>query len=141
MAILDSLPGVSVAIWSNGSKLTEYDDLDDEVKPSWRHKTTSKYVESESDAEFFFNLQVGYPYEHDCDDLGFFIYIDGCEESDGHLCGRNELDEDGEWETDVRGIEIWDAEGPKVKKFRFSNLNKSKYSSYWNGKETKFCSG
>jgi hypothetical protein len=128
MAILDSLLGVEVEIWSDGSKLTEYDDLGDKVRQSWKHKTVSKYIESESDAEFFFRLKVGKPYEHDCDELGFSIILDGCEENvDSHLCSPENL-EDGEWEYDVHGVETYDAEGAKLKRFKFSKLRTSWYS-------------
>lgn len=128
MAVLDSLPGVEVTIWSEGSKLKEYDDDGDQVRQSWKHKTVSKYIESETDAAFYFKLQVGKPYEHDCDELGFAIILDGCEENiDSHLCCSDDLDDDGEWELDVHGVETHDAEGAKIKRFRFAKLHKSRY--------------
>jgi hypothetical protein len=129
MAILESLLGVEVTIWSNGSQLAEYDDHDDEVIQKWKHKTVSKYIESKSDAEFFFKLKVGKPYEHDCDELGFAIILDGCEENvDRHLCSPDSLEDNDEWEFDVHGVETHDAEGAKLKKFRFSKLHTSMYS-------------
>jgi hypothetical protein len=127
MAILHSLPGVEVTVWSKESRLEECHDFEDEVKPSLEHKTVSKYIQSETDAEFYFVLKVGEPYEHDCDELGFFIILDGCEvDVDGHLCSPGELAEEYEWEREVRGMEMQDAEGARVKKFRFSKVHKSK---------------
>lgn len=127
MAIIESLLGVEVTIWSNGSKLAEYDDHEDEVRPKWKHKTVSKYIECDTDVEFFFKLKVGEPYEHDCDELGFSIVLDGCEENvDSHLCSPGDLEEDDEWEYDVHGVEIHDAEGAKLKRFRFSKLYTSR---------------
>ena len=87
-----------------------------------------RYIESETNAEFFFKLKVGKPYEHDCDELGFAIILDGCEENiDSHLCSPENLKEDDEWEFDVHGVETYDVEGAKLKKFRFSKLHTSRY--------------
>lgn len=128
MAIIDSLLGVEVSVWSDGAKLPEYDGQDDEVRQSWRHKTVSRYIESETDAEFFFKLKVGKPYKHDCDELGFAIILDGCEENvDSILCSPDNLEEDDEWEFDVHGVETYDVEGAKLKKFKFSKLHISRY--------------
>lgn len=127
MAILDSLEGVEVCVWSRGSKLTEYHDDEDEVRRSWSHKTMSNYIESVTDAEFFIRLKVGQSYEHDCDELGFSIIMDGCEEDiDKILCGRDDLVDD-DWEYDAHGVENHDAEGAKLQRFRFSKLLTSKY--------------
>jgi hypothetical protein len=128
MAILDSLLGVEVTIWSNGSRLEEYDDDEDEVRQKWKHKTVSKYIESKTNAEFFFRLQARRPYEHDCDELGFAIILDGCEENvDSHLCSPENLKDDEEWKCDVHGDETYDPEGAKLKKFKFSKLHTSWY--------------
>lgn len=131
MAILESLVGVEVTIWCDGSQLVEYDDDEDEVRQRWKHKTVSKYVESKTDAEFFFRLTVSKPYEHDCDELGFAIILDGCEENiDSHLCSPDSLEDDDEWEYDVHGVETHDAEGAKLKRFKFSKLHTSRYPTF-----------
>jgi hypothetical protein len=132
MAILDSLQGVEVTVWSEGSKLTEYPDDDDEVKRSWKHKTVSNYIESITGAEFFFRLRVGEPYEHDCDELGFSIILDGSEENiDSILCSPDDLEGGSRWEFDVHGVETYDAEGAKLKRFKFSKLRTSKYPFFF----------
>jgi hypothetical protein len=126
MAVLDSLPGIEVTICNDGAPLSEYPDLEDDSVPDRKHRVVTNYIQSSAGVPFSFTLKVGPPYEHDCDYLGFFITLDGETDEVGHLCGRDQLEENPEWEEEVRGNEIVDADGiAKLKKFKFTELTLS----------------
>jgi hypothetical protein len=123
MAILASVPGIEVAIWCNGTQLQEYlDESGDGVEPAVEHRTTTKYVESTANAEFSVKFTVTPPFEFGRKDLGFFITLDGETDNVGNLCSQLDLDENGEWNFDVRGLETVYKEGAIERAFKFAKL-------------------
>ena len=122
MAILESVPGVEVTIWCNGTELYEYPDTEEAVDPTIEDKVVTKYVQSTADAEFSLKLVVTSSYKLGRNDLGFFISLDGESDEAGILCGPQDLDKEGEWELDVRGWETVDRDDAKFRRFKFGKL-------------------
>lgn len=125
MAILETVPGVEVTTWCNGTELYEYPDTEEAVDPTVEHKVATKYVQSTADAEFSLKLVVTPSFKLGRNDLGFFITLDGESDEAGILCGPQDLDEEGKWELDVRGWETVDRDGAKFRRFKFGKLLKS----------------
>ena len=123
MAILASVPGIEVTIWCNGSQLQEYpDDGGEGIEPTVEHKTITKYVESTADAEFSIRFTIMPPFELGRKYLGFFITLDGETDNVGNLCSQLDLDENGEWNFEVQGLESLNEECAIERAFKFGKL-------------------
>jgi hypothetical protein len=83
MAVLDTLPGVTVSINVDGQPLPEYKDdteeetLDGPVAEYQTARTVCKYVEAISDKEFCIKMTLDAPFRMDCPSLEFACSIDG----------------------------------------------------------------
>ena len=79
MAILEYVPGIKIAIQVGGVDCVEYDDPDPEDEEAPSCPTSTKYIESITDAEFAIHYVVGSKYFWGYKDhtLTFYIYIDG----------------------------------------------------------------
>jgi hypothetical protein len=83
MAVLDTLPGLTVSIHVDGEPLPEYEDdteeetPDDPVAQYQVARTLCKYVEAISDKEFCIEMSLDPPYRMDCPALVFPCWIDG----------------------------------------------------------------
>lgn len=131
MAILTSLPGITVSVLTADSPapLIEYrcDEDDPSIPAHLRHKTTTNYIQSAPGKEFSFKLNVGPPYLHDCPILAFLFVINGKDEGPYQLCSQDHLDDDDCWEGVVPGWEINIGGGRrKLFRFRFGELKTSR---------------
>jgi len=125
MAILSSLPGVSVTIHTEKGQLTEYPDDEPEhvegLKVS-QDRVVSSYVEGESGALFWFQLQV----DKSCDKYSshplFFLFeVNGERLRTGGHCYPQKIP--GQlWMTEKRGIPLNTDAGPMLKRFKFITL-------------------
>jgi hypothetical protein len=130
MAVVRSLPGVKISVYSGGQKLKEY-----RVKkgPPRSHvnkgKSVSRLIEAATDAEFSFRVHVSNPYQLDCPTLLFSVYVDGMSVG-GVLCGEYELIH-GSWTKHVEGVKQPTEKRNVVglRKFTFSELVTGKHHS------------
>jgi hypothetical protein len=132
MAILEDFPSIEATVRVGGEALAEYDD-DEEYEPQGddvpqyrRAEVVSKYIESETGAEFTINVSLGEPYEMDCPSLGFHILVDGV--STKHCVLRN-LDYSPRtgFEKEFKGSTIRDVVEmtKRTQNFTFANLETS----------------
>jgi hypothetical protein len=83
MAVLDTLPGLSVSIHVDGEPLPEYEDEAEEEIPDGpvavfqAARTVCKYVEATSEKEFCIKMSLNAPYRMDCPSVKFRCFIDG----------------------------------------------------------------
>jgi hypothetical protein len=79
MAILDTVPGIEVAVCIDKRPLREFEDDDFQaggITADLASKTVSKYVQSDK-KEFAIKLKVQPAFNFDFPTLGFQVYIDG----------------------------------------------------------------
>jgi hypothetical protein len=83
MAVLDTLPGLTVSIHVDDEPLPAYEDdtkeetPDDPVAQYQVARTLCKYVEAKSDKEFCIEMFLDPPYIMHCPALVFVCWIDG----------------------------------------------------------------
>lgn len=130
MAVVQSLPGVKISVYSGGQKLKEY-----RIKkgPPRSHvdksKSVSRLIKAATGAEFSFRVHVSNPYQLDCPTLLFNMYVDGISVG-GVLCGEYELIH-GSWIKHVEGVKQPTEKRNVVglRKFTFSGLATDKHHS------------
>lgn len=101
MAVLDSLPGLTVSVCVDGQALNEFEDDEAVVssKPGvigeyQAARTVTKYIEAMSDKEFTVKILLDTGYRMDCGSLGLPISVDGIWANEPLMSKSN---------TDVRG--------------------------------------
>jgi hypothetical protein len=83
MAVLESLPGLTVSIHVDGQPLPEYEDHTEEETPDGpvaeyqAARTVCRYVEALSDKDFCIKTSLDAPYIMDCPSLMFPCWVDG----------------------------------------------------------------
>ncbi|KAF2100644.1 hypothetical protein NA57DRAFT_74245 [Rhizodiscina lignyota] len=123
MAILPSIPELTVEIWSNGSKLIGYDNDNDEVNPN----TITKYVEAKSGENFELRWIIGKDFPHKSTGLTSRIYLDG-DHATSVLLGPSHL-QNG-YKLTVEGVNCRSEDGScSSKKFLFADISFSEEST------------
>ena len=91
MAIISEVEGLNVQVLVNGQPLVEYDD-DEEVgdENNGIQKTTTKYIEAISDAEFTIRYTFDKTFVHKGNDIDVEVYMDG-QYMEGHIRRSPEL--------------------------------------------------
>lgn len=126
MAVVKTLPGVKITVWSDGKQLKEYRSktgpLGDPI-----NKTVSRFIEATTDKEFSFKIHVSDSYQLDGPNLLFDLYVDGVSVG-GVLCGEYELIH-GSWTKEVEGVKQPTEKRNVVglRKFVFSELFTGKH--------------
>lgn len=127
MAVVKTLPGVKITIWSDGQQLKEYKG---KARPPGGpvDKTVSRFIKATTDKEFSFKIRVSESYRLDGPNLLFHLYVDGVSVG-GVLCGEYELIH-GSWGKEVEGVKQPTEKRNVVglRKFRFSELVIGKHS-------------
>jgi hypothetical protein len=72
MAVIDEVPGIEVGIVVNGQHLQEHQDRDAEISP----KTTERYVEAQSGAEYEIHYSFKEPFPGDRT-VSMIVTVDG----------------------------------------------------------------
>jgi hypothetical protein len=101
MAVVKSLPGVKITIWSDDRQLTEY-RCKTELPGDTADSFVSRFIEATTEAEFYFKIYVSENYQLDSPNLLFDIYVDG-KSVGGVVCGEYELIT-GKWTKKVEGV-------------------------------------
>jgi hypothetical protein len=128
MAVVKSLPGVKISVYSSGQKLKEY-----RIKKGSpgshvdKGKSVSRLIKAATDAEFSFRVHVSNSYQLACPTLLFSLYVDGMSVG-GVLCGEYELIH-GSWTKHVEGVKQPTEKRNVVglRKFTFSELATGKH--------------
>ncbi|OBT63950.1 hypothetical protein VE03_05969 [Pseudogymnoascus sp. 23342-1-I1] len=127
MAVIDTLPGVTISISINGQPVEEYVDVDvgEEVDGPQAPKTVVKYIEAMSDAEFAIQTSI-FPafraHRQTINDIAFQVNVDG-----EWVAGRCWQDAFGDlypsWDGKIEGFSSKDATGrPTVNPFKFAEV-------------------
>lgn len=101
MAVVKTLPGVKITIWSGGQKLKEYKSKTG-LPGGPTNQTVSRFIEATTDKEFSFNIRVSKSYQLDDPNLLFNLHVDGLSVG-GVLCSEYELIH-GSWTKEVEGV-------------------------------------
>ncbi|KAI1347775.1 hypothetical protein F5Y01DRAFT_318414 [Xylaria sp. FL0043] len=99
MAVLQDLPGVEVAIYTNGSKTPEYDSLSKADKASRSPNTAVKYTECKDNDPFSIHIKVDQKYAFKGYFLNFAAVIDGTW-ANAECCSVEDVKERA-WEQEI----------------------------------------
>jgi hypothetical protein len=136
MAVLDDLPGIEVDVRINGEPLVEYDDDEeyqpqgDEVPEHRKAKTVSKYIKSETDAEFTVNLSVNRRYNFECPSIDFLTSVDGIAVSCILVRKSTYLERKKSWKYASKGYTSRDLirKTKTIQNFKFAKVETNKSS-------------
>jgi hypothetical protein len=125
MAILRSLPGISVTMHTGKGQLTEYPDDEPEHVEGLQvsqDRVVSNYVEGESGELFWFQLRVDKPYDsHSSHPLSFRFELNGERLTSGEgYCPKKNRNQ--AWVKERKGIQLNTDAGPMLKRFKFVTL-------------------
>ncbi|KAI0024996.1 hypothetical protein F4780DRAFT_488999 [Xylariomycetidae sp. FL0641] len=127
MAVLNSVPGIEVAVQVNGQDLTEHDDPHASKRNPPRidsRRVCTKYIESIDDATFRvrFKATDGYAWGYKDHSLKLWVYADGKYFS-GRICNQSE-------QTFIEGRRSYDEASRqyRLQRFRFFGINAAEQS-------------
>jgi hypothetical protein len=102
MAILPSVPEISITVKVGGQTAQEYEDKDATIESHLKDKTVLKYIESKSDCNFEIHLDVPKKIQTE---LRFMVHADGACLAYVRFV-KNDMDKD--WQYSVVGQYIWE---------------------------------
>jgi hypothetical protein len=126
MAVVETLPGVKITIWSNGKQMKEYKNKTGSPRGPVK-KSVTRSVEATTNTEFSFKICVADSLQLDCPNLLFNMYVDGVSVG-GVLCSEYELLH-GKWTKEVEGVKQPTEKRNVIglRKFMFSELVTGKH--------------
>jgi hypothetical protein len=126
MAILPSLPGISVTVHNAKGQLPEYADAEPDVVKNLRSPSSvvvSNYIEAPPDGgPFWPKFRVDAPYTHGPHRIYFMVNIPGVDIRRGMSCGPSDVKEERSWENVLEGYDDIDERGPVYRNFQFTKL-------------------
>ncbi|OBT54219.1 hypothetical protein VE04_06342 [Pseudogymnoascus sp. 24MN13] len=126
MAVLPSLPSISVSVHNDKGQLPEYGDSQPDIVQDLESPSSvvvSNYIEAPPDGgPFWFKFRVEAPYIHGPHRIMFRYEIPGTNDDSGKSCGPSDLGNRGSWETAFKGYTGIDGRGPVFRDFWFGKL-------------------
>jgi len=119
---------IEVKVLVNGSAAQEYDGDDDESNGP---NTVTKYIEALSGAEFEVHYEAKPSFRFPCQHLEFNISIDG-KVLDNRIISKERPDgSTPSRKGSLTGIKTSHGETRSIRKFRFSDINTSQFTSLY----------
>jgi hypothetical protein len=126
MAVLSSLPGISVTVHNAEGELPEYTDSEPDVVKNLKSPSSvvvSNYIEAPSDGGLFWlKFRVEPPYKHDGYGIEFRPEISGVYIKNGVICHPQDMEVDGSWEAVLKHTHTIDENGLVLRYFQFAKL-------------------
>lgn len=126
MAVLPSLPGISVAVHNDQGQLPEYADAEPDIVQDLESPSSvvvSNYIEVPLDGgPFWFKFRVEAPYMHHPNRIMFRYEIPGTDDNSGKSCGTQDLGNSDSWETLMKRYTGTDERGLIFRNFWLAKL-------------------
>lgn len=126
MAILSSLPGISVTVHNAQGQLPEYADAEPDVVKKLESPTSvvvSNYIEAPPDGgPFWLKFRVEAPYMHNPNSIMFRYDIPGTNIIVGRNCWPLDLENKESWESVFKGYAATHEGGEIFRSFQFTKL-------------------
>lgn len=126
MAVLSSLPGISITVHNGQGQLPEYADAEPDVVKNLKSPSSvvvSNYIEAPSDGgPFYLKFRVEAPYMHNPHSILFRYVIPGTSSSIGKSCRPIDLENKESWETALDGYNYTHERGRVLRSFQFTKL-------------------